>query len=172
MTQPVPPNIAAIERPVERLMTYYFIKAVLSTVAMPFVLPFLFFRYHTMRYRFDAEGIRKSWGILFRNEIVLNYSRIQDIHLRSSIIERYLGLARIEIQTASGKSEGEMILEGLMDHEGMRDFLYSRMRGARHPHPAEPSVHARGETELAGTLNEIAGELKAIRLLMEGRKGA
>jgi uncharacterized membrane protein YdbT with pleckstrin-like domain len=172
MTQPVPPNIAAIERPVERLMTYYFIKAVLALVAFPFVLPVLFFRYHTMRYRFDAEGIRMSWGIIFRNEIVLNYSRIQDIHLRSSLIERYLGLARIQIQTAAGKSEGEMTLEGLADHEAMRDFLYSRMRGAKHQHQSVEMEKGAGESQLAETLNAIAGELKSIRLLMESRKSA
>ena len=43
---------------------------------------FHWFRYHTMRYRFDAEGVSMSWGILFRREVLLNYSRIQDIHLQ------------------------------------------------------------------------------------------
>jgi len=38
-----------------------------SAVALPVVLPMLYFRYHTMRYRFDAEGIRMCWGILFRH---------------------------------------------------------------------------------------------------------
>ena len=172
MMQPVPTDIAAIERPVERLMTYYFIKAVLTMVAFPITLPVLFFRYHTMRYRFDAEGIRMSWGILFRHEIVLNYSRIQDIHLRASLIERYLGLARIEIQTAAGKSEGEMTLEGLADHEAMRDFLYLRMRGARNSHPAADSALGTNEADLAGTLTQIAAELRAIRMQLEERNRA
>jgi putative membrane protein len=156
-------------------MKYYFIKALLTTVGFPVVLPVLFFRYHTMRYQFDAEGIRMSWGILFRNEIMLNYSRIQDIHLHSSLLERYLGLARIRIETAAGGSKEEMTLEGLTDHEAMRDFLYSRMRGAsrdRHAAAANASVPgAAGEGELARTLNEIAGELRAIRLLLEQRSG-
>ena len=64
-----------------------------------------------------AEGLRMSWGILFRNEVLLNYARIQDIHLRSNAIERALGLARIEIQTASGSSSSVMTLEGLADPE-------------------------------------------------------
>jgi len=45
----------------------------------------LYFRYHTMRYRFDAEGIHMRWGILMRHEVMLNYSRIQDIQLRSNV---------------------------------------------------------------------------------------
>jgi putative membrane protein len=165
----VPSHIASIERPAEKLMTYYTIKAVFATVAFPVLLLILYFRYHTMRYKFDAEGIRMSWGIFFRREIMLNYSRIQDIHLRSSLIERFLGLARIEIQTAAGSSNGAMTLEGLRDHETMRDFLYSRMRGTRDYHRAEEHEPLVCEDELIGTLHEIAGELRAIRMLIEER---
>lgn len=165
---PVPGSIAAIERPVERLMTYYVIKALLTTIAFPVVLPMLYFRYHTMRYKFDSEGIHMRWGVLFRHEIMLNYSRIQDIHLHSTFIERFLGLARIQIQTAAGSSKAEMTLEGLTDHEAMRDFLYSRMRGAREGHPA--SVPEGVESQLAGTLREIAGEMRAIRTLIEEQR--
>jgi putative membrane protein len=160
---PVPAHIAAIERPIDALMKYYFLKALATTFGFPFTLPLLYFRFHTMRYRFDAEGIHMSWGILLRREVMVNYSRIQDIHLRSNFIERWLGLARIEIQTASGSSGAELTLEGLADHEAMRDFLYSRMRGApgAHPQAAEP---------LAAVLGEIAQELRAIRQRLEQRR--
>ena len=83
-----------------------------------------------MRYRFDTDGIHMKWGIIFRREVLLNYSRIQDIHLRSNLIERWLRLARIEIQTASGSASANMTLEGMEDPEGMRDFLYSHTRHA------------------------------------------
>jgi len=162
--EPVPAHIAAIERPAPPLMRYYVFKALAANVLAPFFLIYLYFRYHTMRYRFDAEGIHMAWGIIMRHEIMLNYSRIQDIQLRSNFLERWLGLARIEIQTASG-SGSEMTLEGLTDHIAMRDFLYSRMRGAHHP--ATPA-HA-GEDSLAGVLTAVAEELKAIRQIVESR---
>jgi putative membrane protein len=44
------------------------------------------------------------WGILFRREISLTYARIQDIQLSSNLVERWLGLAKIQLQTASGSS--------------------------------------------------------------------
>src|ERR1700712_1100871 len=103
---PIPPHILAIERPRQSLMTYYLLQAVAATVGFLVVFPVLYFRFHTMRYRFDTEGIHMKWGIIFRREVLLNYSRIQDIHLRSNLIERWLGLARIEIQTASGSASG------------------------------------------------------------------
>jgi len=160
---PVPPSIAAINRPAPPLMKYYVFKALAATVAAPFVLIYLSFRYHTMRYRFDEEGIHMSWGIIMRHEIMLNYSRIQDIQLRSNFLERWLGLARIEIQTASG-SGSEMTLEGLTDHAAMRDFLYSRMRGAHHP-----TATPHSEDSLAGVLAEVAEELRAISKLVESK---
>jgi len=117
-TAPIPPHIVAIERPRESLLKYYVLKAIAANVALPFVFPYLYFRYHTMRYRFDTDGIHMKWGIIFRREVLLNYSRIQDIHLRSNLIERWLGLARIEIQTASGSANANMMLEGMEDPEG------------------------------------------------------
>jgi putative membrane protein len=114
-----------------------------------------------MRYRFDTDGIHMKWGLIFRREVLLNYSRIQDIHLRSNLIERWLGLARIEIQTAAGSASANMTLEGMEDPEGMRDFLYSRMRGAR-------EEKAGGASDpVAAVLLEIAGELREIRALVE-----
>src|SRR5262245_50383009 len=118
-----------------------------------------------MRYRFDAEGIHMRWGILLRREIMLNYSRIQDIQLRSNMIERWLGLARIEIQTASGSAGSEMVLEGLLNFVAVRDFLYSRIRGAHHP--ADPRESHPVPESLADILREVVTELQAIRQAVE-----
>jgi putative membrane protein len=164
---PIPAHIAAIERPSPPLWTYYVLKAIASTVAFPVTIVLLFFRYHTMRYRFDDEGIHMRWGILIRREVMLNYSRIQDIQLRANFVERWLGLARIEIQTASGSAGAQMTLEGLLDFVEVRDFLYSRMRGARHL--GESLVPAPPDS-LAGVLTDVAGELRAIRELVAARK--
>jgi len=142
-------------------MTYYVLQAIAANVALPFVFPYLYFRYHTMRYRFDTDGIHMKWGIIFRREVLLNYSRIQDIHLRSNLIERWLGLARIEIQTASGSATSNMTLEGMEDPEDMRDFLYSRMRGTREEKSGSAS------DPVAAVLQEVAGELREIRRLVE-----
>src|ERR1051325_10345000 len=129
--QAVPEHIASIQRPCPALMKYYVLKGIATLVAFPVTMLLFYFRYHTMRYKFDEEGIHMSWGILMRHEIMLNYSRIQDIQLHSNVIERWLGLTRIEVQTAAGAADSEMTLEGLPDPEGMRDFLYSRMRGGQ-----------------------------------------
>ncbi|MBS0661804.1 MAG: PH domain-containing protein [Verrucomicrobia bacterium] len=167
--------ILAIERPHQSLWTYYLLTALIFPPLFPILVLPLYFRYHTMRYRFTAEGISMSWGILFRREVIINYARIQDIHLRSNLIERWLGLARVLIQTASGSSGAEMTLEGLREFEAVRDFLYARMRGVKDPvHPPVPAgaPAAGGEAELAAALREVARELRETRLALQARKDA
>lgn len=167
--------IYAIERPNSRLLTYYVLSSFLAGPGMPFLLLYGYFRYHTMRYRFDAQGVKMSWGILFRREINLTYARIQDIHLTSNIIERWLGLARIQVQTASGSSGAEMTIEGVEEFEALRDFLYTKMRGTKHPDAvaegAQATLVTGGDTELASVLREVAGELRELRLSLDARKG-
>ena len=149
-------SIFSIERPHRSLMTYYILASLMTGPGLPFVLVYSYFRYHTMRYKFDAQGVSMSWGILFRREINLTYARIQDIHLTSNLIERWLGLARIQIQTASGQSGAEMTIEGVKEFEELRDFLYSKMRGTKH------ELETR-EDDLAGILREVASELRGLR---------
>lgn len=150
---------AATTRPDPSLLTYYVLVSLLALVAFPFVFVPLYFKYHTMQYRFDREGIAMSWGILFRREIYLTYKRVQDINVTRNLFQRWLGLADVGIQTASGSAHAEMTLEGLRNPEAVRDFLYERMRGARddadHPPPA-------GD-EALGLLVEIRDEIRKLR---------
>src|SRR5215831_5848441 len=159
----VPPEIARLERPREQLLTWYVLKALATVFAFPVTMLLFYFRYHTMRYKFDEEGIHMSWGILMRHEIMLNYSRIQDIQLHSNVIERWLGLTRIEVQTAAGAPDSEMTLEGLPNPEAMRDFLYSRMRGVyAASHTAGPAAANPAREPLEAVLLEVASELRSI----------
>ncbi|HUG12670.1 MAG TPA: PH domain-containing protein [Opitutaceae bacterium] len=175
MNTPDEAAILAIERPHKSLWTYYLLACIAIPPLFPFVIIPAYFRFHTMRYRFTSEGISMRWGVLFRREIIVNYARIQDIHLRSNIVERWLGLARILIQTASGSSSAEMTLEGIPQFEAVRDYLYDRMRGVKdhgHKPAASNAPQAGGDdnTELALLLREVASELRAVRQQLEARK--
>ncbi len=173
--------VYATDRPHPRLFPYYVLLSFLAGPGMPFLLTYLYFRYHTMRYRFDEQGVSMSWGILFRREINLTYARIQDIHLTSNLVERWLGLARIQVQTASGSSGAEMTIEGILEFERLRDFLYSKMRGTKGPagapaptvaaaSPASPASTAALDAptdDLAAILREVAAEVRALRTAIE-----
>jgi uncharacterized membrane protein YdbT with pleckstrin-like domain len=177
MNDAVRDQVFAIERPDPSLFTYYAITSLILGPFFFFLLIPLYFRYHTLRYHFDDEGISMKWGILFRREISLTYARIQDIHLTSNFVERWLGLARIQIQTASGSASAEMTIEGVKEFELIRDFLYTRMRGSNAPRQRKPATDAAGMTvasgdELTAALREVAAELRAVReALQSGRPG-
>ena len=167
--------ILAIERPHPNLFTYYWVSLLVVPPLLPILILPVWFRYHTMRYKFTDEGISMRWGILFRREVIVNYARIQDIHLRSNIVERWFGLGRVLVQTASGNAGAEMTLEGLKEFEAVRDFLYARMRGVKEPmsphasHGASQSAGSGGDPELVAALREVTQELRGIRLALESR---
>lgn len=168
-------QIQAIERPDPSLWKYYLLVAAVIPPLFPILVLPLYFRYHTMRYRFGEDGISMRWGVLFRREIIVNYARIQDIHLRSNIAERWLGLARILIQTASGSHEAEMTIEGIKQFEQLRDFLYARMRGVKDGDvsptaPAAAAGEGSANGELVAVLREVTHELRAIRENLEKRE--
>lgn len=181
ISKPNDSPILAIERPDKALWKYYLLRCLIVPPLFPILVLPSWFRYHTMRYKFTDEGISMSWGILFRREVILNYARIQDIHLRSNIVERWLGLARILVQTASGSASAEMTLEGLKQYEAVRDFLYSKMRGVKdttHRHVTAPALSgnhqldAAAAVELTVVLREVAAELRSIRESLERTRGA
>jgi putative membrane protein len=160
-------KIYSIEQPSPQLLKLYIVRAIFSNILFPVTFPILFFRYHTMRYRFDEEGISMRWGLLFKKEVNLTYSRIQDIHLTSGVIQRWLGLADIRVQTASGSAEAEMTIEGITCCGELRDFLYSKMRGAKPSKAsAETAPHPVPEPEIR-LLSEIRDEISKAREALE-----
>ena len=166
-------RLPATLAPDRALLTYGLLSSLLLGPAFIFGMIYNYFRYHTMQYEFDAEGIAMRWGILFRREVTLTYARIQDIQLSSNLVERWLGLAKIQLQTASGSSAAEMTVEGVREFDAMRDFLYSRMRGAQgaaHSARGSHDVTANytgGADELTRVLQAVAVELRAIRVQRE-----
>jgi uncharacterized membrane protein YdbT with pleckstrin-like domain len=180
-TKPVPPLIASLERPCSALWTYYILVAVFTGPGLIVMLPYLWFRYYTLRYRFDQEGIHMRVGILFRREVNLTYARIQDIHLHSNFVQRWLGLANVQIQTASGSAGAELVIEGFKEFEAIRDFLYTRMRGYQSStHAASAPSHANApasaapltgdNAEMVALLLNIRDELRRTREALEARK--
>ena len=165
-------QIFALERPHPSLWTLYLIRAFLTGPLIVVTLPLFFFRYRTLHYRFDEEGIHMRVGVLFRREVNLTYARIQDIHLQSGVIQRWLGLADIQIQTAAGSSSAELVIEGFKEFELIRDFLYTRMRGAKSGATTSvtpPPLPGAAEDDTVALLLNIRDELRRTRELLEQR---
>jgi uncharacterized protein len=155
---------STITRPDERLMKYYVIVSLLTLIAFPITLTALWIQFRTMRYRFDGEGVWRAQGLLWRREVNVAYRRIQDIHLTSGLLQRWMGLATVSIQTAAGSATPEITIDGVLEAEALRDFLYTKMRGVRdHAHAGATPPHAGAALDAGGTQDDALVLLTEIR---------
>ena len=168
-----------IHRPDPSLLHLYIVRSILTGPLLIIMIPVHLVRYFTLNYAFDQEGITMRWGLIFRHEIRLNYTRIQDIHVTSGLLQRWFGLADLQVQTAAGGAMPEMTLEGIPEYGMVRDFLYRHMRGYKDMHAPKPvaaGVQA-GATDassqelltvLTGIRDEIRGAREALERSRQG----
>lgn len=171
-------DVQAIDRPHPNQLKLYLIGALLGSVMSCFIaLPIallalipLLIRYYTMRYRFDENGVGVSYGWLFRHESYLTFEKIQDIHLNRGLLERWLGLGTVDIQTASGNFGAEISLIGLTKYDGVRDFLYQKMRRRkRRGGPDEDDAAKVAAGSGLALLQDIRDEVRSLRAAVENR---
>ena len=83
-----------------------------------------------------------------------------------------MGLATVSIQTASGSSTPEMAIEGVLEYDALRDFLYQKMRGARglHDTPVAARATDNASSHSAVSPHELSAEsAEALSLLRDIR---
>lgn len=155
-------EVQAIERPVPALFVYYVFLSLSGGPLFPLVLLVLYFRYHTLRYHFDDEGLSMRVGVLFRREMHVTYAKMQDIHLSRGLLERWLGIGTVRVQTAGAGAMGDLTVVGTRRAEAIRDYLYACMRGVRERGDAAETA-AGSPGDAAALLGQIARELELTR---------
>ncbi len=160
-------RVHTITRPQKELLWLYLLSSLMAVCAAPLVLVPLLFRYQTLWYRFSATGIATGYGYFFRREQQLTYERMQDIHLSQNIVERWLGIGTVTVQTAGAGGGGNLTITGVREFAAIRDYLYAKMRGVRgHDVP-----EAQG-TDAAKVLLEIRDALRSAAGALEAGKGS
>ena len=154
-------RVHLITRPEPALLWLYFLSSLALLFAAPIALIPLYFRYHTLWYRFEPSGVSMGYGILFRKEMQLTYARMQDIHLSQNIVERWLGIGTVTVQTAGSGAGGNLTIVGVKDFNAIRDYLYAMMRGVREHH-AEPALAGSTDALLADIRDALQDAAKAI----------
>src|SRR4029077_639541 len=74
-------------------------------VAIPVTLGVM--RFFTSRFRITASQIELQRGLLSRSVLTAKLDRVRAVQLTSSPIHRVLGLAKVEIGTASGVKDDD-----------------------------------------------------------------
>ena len=161
-TPPAILDTSALERPSPKLLTYYLLTGLLTGPGLVIAIPALVIRYNTLRYRFEETGMRMQLGLFFRKEVVVAFRRIQDIHVSRNLIQRWLGIASVSVQTASGNATPEIVLEGITDPDSVRDWLYERMRGAKGYATSKPLAAIAEDPSAPPRLNDSDNEVTEI----------
>ncbi len=161
-------RVHAITRPERELLWFYVLSSFMALCAAPLVLLPLLFRYETLWYRFTSSGIATGYGFFFRREQQLTYARMQDIHFSQNILERWLGIGTVTVQTAGAGGAGNLTIVGVREFEAIRDYLYAKMRGVH----AEPDAHLEGAPTTDAVLTDIRDALRDAAAALAASKGA
>lgn len=85
-------------------------------------------KYVSFRYRLGADELVLTSGILRRHHRVIPFSRVQNIEMRQSLLQRLVGVAELRVETAGGAGQAEADLTVLAreDAESLRVEVMAR----------------------------------------------
>jgi putative membrane protein len=100
-------------------------------------------RYFTFRYTFEEKELVLRWGLFIKHERHIPYDRIQNIDALRSLAHRVFGMAKVYIQTGSGKAaeaELSVITQGALDELRSRVFGTLQVPRPASDTPAAPLI--------------------------------
>ncbi|QJB69838.1 PH domain-containing protein [Parasphingorhabdus halotolerans] len=101
-------------------------------IPLIFAIPMFFtwLAWSRFSYTVGAEDLRIQSGVLSRNNRSIPYERIQDVNVEQKLIARFLGLAKVKIETGgSGGDEDSLDAVSLLEAERLRDIIRDRKAG-------------------------------------------
>jgi putative membrane protein len=125
------------------------------------------FRYFTFRFAIADGSFQIRHGLVFKQERTIPLERIQNVNLKQGLVERALGVVRVEVETASGTGkEAELAVVAMSDAEQLRAELTGKMRAAAEAEdlPLAPALYQAELSDLilAGATRNRAGLIVAV----------
>ena len=123
--------------------------------------------YHrSIEYEIDSKVVRSRRGVFWKKVTTVPFHKITNVDVTQGPIQRLFGIGTIHVQTAgAGGSQGgqaELLLQGMVDLEKLRDAIISRSLEAGGGRGSEEPLHSE---------EPILEELRRIRILLEsGRR--
>jgi len=127
--------------------------------------------YEMRWYIVTDRSLRIRSGVVWLREMTMTFANVQGIRVNANPIERFLGLANVEVQSAGGgSSHSEGIpssghvarFEGVDNAAVIRDLIVERLRAYRDSGLGEKTVEAREPLALSAA-REALEETRALR---------
>jgi uncharacterized membrane protein YdbT with pleckstrin-like domain len=129
--------------------------------------------YEMRWYIVTDRSLRIRCGVMWLREMTMTFANIQGIRVNANPIERLLGLANVEVQSAGGGSGGSHShgtrssghvaeFEGVDNAPVIRDLIVERLRVYRDSGLGEKTVEATEPLALSAA-REVLQETRALR---------
>ena len=126
--------------------------------------------YEMRWYIITDRSLRIRSGVVWLREMTMTFANIQGIRVSANPLERLLGLANVEVESAGGGgssaeglSSGHVAkFEGVDNAAEIRDLLVARLRVYRDSGLGEKTIEARESLALSAT-REVLQETSALR---------
>jgi uncharacterized membrane protein YdbT with pleckstrin-like domain len=153
----------------------------IAAIAFRFVVGWMLvdLDYELRWYMLSDRAIRIREGIVTVREKTMALANIQNISIRQGPLQRFLGIADVEVKTAGGGGEGPQshkkgsvaepmhvgYFRGVANAEELRDLVREGVRRQRDAGLGDPDeVHAAAvDDDLPGAIAELLAEAKALR---------
>lgn len=166
----LPPYAFTLATVVELLVLLGFVGS------LPFTYAIVRLDYELRWYLVTDRSLRIRHGITQLHEMTMSFANIQQVVVRQNPLQRLLGIADLQVQSAGGGSGSEE--DGLSDslHTGVfhgvdnaveiRDLILERLRAFREVglgDPDDAASHAPGESSLRDAARGLLKEARALR---------
>ena len=164
----------------------------LPVVIVTFILLQRFFSLALLRLDFEKRwylvtdrSLRVREGVLFIREMTITFANIQNISISQGPLQRLLGIADLQVDTAGGGSgpksdtEGKetshgVRFRGVNNAEELRTLIHDRLRemkdtglGDRDETTIPQAPALSGSSSFINALREVASEARALRITAE-----
>ena len=148
------------------------VAAVIFLASLPITYFLQRLNYEIRWYIVTDRSLRIRSGVVWLQEMTMTFANIQGIRVNANPVERFLGLANVEVQSAGGggsnHSEGTRAsghvahFAGVDNAEAIRDLLVERLRVYRDSGLGEKTVEAREPLALSAA-REVLQETRELR---------
>jgi membrane protein YdbS with pleckstrin-like domain len=160
-------------------------------LAFTAIASFLILRldYEQRWYIVSDRSLRIREGLVSLHEKTMTFANVQQVGIRQNPIQRWLGIADVEVRTAGGGQKKEDherssdhhigVLRGVTDAEGIRDLVQDRLRHYKDSGLGDPDHHAPApavrpaarsaveSADLASAAAALRDEARALRRALE-----
>lgn len=174
----LPPSVFSVAKAIESLVLLGFL------ASLPFTYAVVRLDYELRWYLVTDRSLRIRQGITQLHEMTMSFANIQQVVVRQNPVQRLLGIADLQVQSAGG---GDWEKGGLSDslHTGVfhgvdnaveiRDLILERLRAFREVglgDPDDASSRAPGEPTVRDAARELLEEARALRRTLVTHSGA